>query len=156
MKKIISVSLVLVLASFLCSCSIVRLAVGAAMMAQHAVATSTSGSNHNTDYWEMIPDTIPRFSYGTYDARDAFKIADDNEITYMMSYHGIKKEDADTYGKALKEAGFDVSTMESNDSYSIMGMPEDYSADGPSVMVDFTPSDGTCMVTVTLENTTSK
>jgi hypothetical protein len=175
MKKIVSVLLVSALILSLCSCSVLRVAANAALAARHAASVNKDQKSVTTDYWKEIPDTIPRFKYGTYDARFSLKTTDKDGISYMFDYTGVKKQDVDDYAKLLTASGFDVSIMEYSDSYSIMGMPPDLSTlppdywsstegltvppdflPGPSVMVDLTPSDGRCMVSVMLDNAAAK
>lgn len=123
-----------------------------------------AGKNvERVDYWQSeIPESIPRFRFGEYDEIGTCKFTDTECITYMLDYNGVTKEDIDAYGKALKDAGFFVTTTERYDDYCVTGMPKDrdYEPDGPdddsflypSVSADFTPPEGSCVVHVSIKN----
>jgi hypothetical protein len=162
MKKIACIFISVIFALSLCSCSLLRLALYQSQSVKNPNAT-------HIDYWQNgIPDTIPKFNYGKYEETFSSKTTDEDSISYMLSYSGITKQDIDAYGKALKDAGFSVSTTDGYDDYSVTGMPKDSMPDFsqglspdapldlssmyPSVSVYLTPSDGSCFISVTLEN----
>jgi hypothetical protein len=158
MKKTAAVLILVVVVISFCSCSVFQAAVRKTLEERENIP--------HTDYWQSgIPDSIPRFPYGKYEEIGSFKTTDKECISYMLTYTGVTKEDIEAYGKALKDAGFDVSTMEGYDDYSVMGMPEgsgdidammspdDDSFLYPSVSADLTLSDGSCFVSITIENT---
>lgn len=135
----------------LCSCSFVRVAIYNPVI--HVV------------YWKNdIPESIPKFKYGILDKESSSKITDEGSISYMLSYIFVIRPDIDAYEKDLEEAGFTVSTSAGNGKYGVMGEPKDTSQDSsqdsahedsfryPSVSVVFVPSDGTCLVSITVDN----
>lgn len=134
---------------FLCSCSLVRAAIYNPVI--------------HTDFWKSeIPETIPKFKCGILDKAGSKKIVDEDSISYTLSYIFILRQDVDAYEKALKDAGFAVSTTTGDDQHSVIGEPQetpqdcDSDSNGsiqyPTIIAEFTPSNGTCLVIITVDN----
>lgn len=95
---------------------------------------------------EGLPGAIPVFNYGTCQTDMTSKYEVEGSVTYYLQFNGVKKEDVESYAKALKDAGFENTITETNDSYSVMGLISKDNYPSLMVTVSLDAASGNCTV----------
>lgn len=85
-------------------------------------SAAASGAVTGADGWmDGIPDSVPVFSYGTFDTEESSTFQAGPQTLYNLYYDGVDKADAEAYLGELEAAGITVVRATESDGLSAAG-----------------------------------
>jgi hypothetical protein len=129
MRKVLFIFLVAAISIYSCSCSMTTLA-QTGVLESHALPKNTKSAVPKStvsmtkdvgleSIFKALPDDFPMFQKGVYDQDYSVKYDAAGYFSYDIRFESVTKEDVVNYQGTLEKAGFDVTVIAKEQSYTV-------------------------------------